>query len=111
MVDNPRFPHDIKVFRALKDKFGNVAFDDNGEPAYTQILDSKCGIRTQSGNIRITKDVIEADYKLSLPRHTIDIQEGDICEVNTYTSKMRLSVVKSFTYNLGSNIWANKVAN
>lgn len=111
MVDNPRFPHDIRVFRAAKDEFGNVILDENGEPAYTLILESKCGIRTQSGNIRNTKDAIEAEYKFALPRHTVDIQEGDMCEVTHYTSEMRLVVTKATTYNFGSNIWANNVVN
>lgn len=111
MADNPRFPHSIKVYRAAKDNFGNVVFDSNGEPAYTLVLDSKCGIRTKSGNIRSTKDAIDADFNLALPRHIIDIQEGDFCEITTYTSTMRLTVRKAMTYNFGSNIWANKVSN
>lgn len=111
MADNPRFPHNIKIYRAAKDDFGNILFDDNGEPAYTLIHDSICGIRTQSGNIRTSGEVINADYKLALPRHFVDIQAGDLCILTTYTSTKKLTVLKSETYNMGSNIWANNNSN
>lgn len=111
MVNNPRFPHYVKVLRAVKDEFGNIVFDENGQPTYTQIHESSCGIRNQSGNVRTTKDAIDADFKLSLPRHSVNIKEGDLCELTTFTDTIHLTVLRALIHNFGANIWASKTAN
>nr|DAN77133.1 MAG TPA: hypothetical protein [Caudoviricetes sp.] len=110
-MENVRFPHRIIISRAAIDQFGNVVLDDNGKPEYRVVLESVCGIRTQTGNVQNTKDALATDYKLALPRHSVDIQEGDMVELYTYTRIMRLVVKKATTFNFGSNIWANESAN
>lgn len=110
-MDNVRFPHRIVISRAAVDDFGNIVLDDEGKPQYTVVLESRCGIRTQTGNVQNTKDALATDYKLALPRHTVDIQNGDRVELYTYTTTMRLVVIKATTFNFGTNIWANESAN
>lgn len=113
-MDNPRFPHKVKVTRI-------VTIGPNSAPQEKElvILESKCRNYQNNGTAKkkLVSDVNTADFTLALPRENmlgIDVYPGDIIYVEGYLSGAVLKGIAA-TYgqvnNLGANIWYNKSAN
>lgn len=141
MAYNPRFPHTLKVIRPELDGYGEVVFDENGDPTYhvleldkvlfenddwetgeplfdrngrplTEKVDHiEWGYRTSTGGFRDSGDVAEADFKISTPMFTTPLNTGDFLEMTDYDRTWRMEVLKKTTYNWGSNIWVKDVKN
>ena len=111
MVNNPRFPHTLRIYRSKLSADDTVLTDDAGIPLPPEhIYTSQCGYR-EPGKPRVSGDVIIADYKLALPKASVDIFPGDIIEVSDYMRTIDGVVVKSMTFNMGTNIWFNEIKN
>lgn len=133
---NPRFPHELRVWRARKNDYGEPMTDQNGDPIYdivkakvAVVIDDKpqmlpdgtfnteisewigFGYRTQGKNTRETVDVAVSDFKLATPPLLTYIEPGDRVEIKDYVRTFWCEVVKMTTFNLGSNIWVNEVKN
>lgn len=113
-MDNPRFPHKVRVTRT-------VTIGPNSAPQEKEllILESECRNyqNTGSGKKKQVSDVNVADFTLAIPRENmvgIDVYPGDTIYVEGYLSGSILKGI-SATYgqvnNLGANIWYNKSAN
>lgn len=111
MVDNPRHPHLLKIFRYQLAGDGDIATDNDGVPLNPNVIYSgKCGYREQ-GKPKVPGEVIVSDYKLSLPKIGVNIMPGDVAEVSDYARTFRGQVVKSLVYNMGTTIWINEIRN
>lgn len=108
---NPRFPHLLVVKRASVDADGVPITDSDGNIVEETVLESYFGYRTQTMNTSSSGDVIKADYKLALPRTTVNIMANDKIYITDYTRSFVATVLKFNTFNLGSNIWANEIKN
>ncbi len=70
-INNPRFPHYVVIERALQDIYGSpVTDEETGEEIFETVFESVCGLRDMVRGLDIDKEVVKADYKLSLPKHT-----------------------------------------
>ena len=110
-MENPRFPHKAKIFRAKTNDEGLPEVDENGDP-YSPVLvfETICGYREQS-KPRTSGEVMVADFKISLPKHQMDIYPGDIIEMTDYSRTFSGKIVKSIVFNMGANIWFNETRN
>ena len=133
---NPRFPHTLRVWRSLKDEYGNPLTDDQGEALLEVVSLEKVvtidgrpqmasegafeteptewiefGYRTQSRSTKDTTDVMVSDYALACPMFTTPLESGYKVEIKDYDRTYWGVVVKKQTFNLGSNIWINEVKN
>ncbi|PXV66867.1 hypothetical protein CLV62_104128 [Dysgonomonas alginatilytica] len=114
MVDNPRFPHYVKIFRAKTDTNGTPVIDPaTGEELFESVFGSQCGMRDMVRGWDIDVEVVKADYKLALPKHNIIIKKGDYLEfTNSITGEVKKGrVEESKIFNLGANIWFNENGN
>lgn len=113
MVSNPRFPHRVKILREKVDEKGEMLLDEDMNPVLVVVFESKCGDRSDGKDTYWAGEVVTADYKLSLPKHTFIIRRNDYVEftngINEEIVKGR--VVKSKVNNLGANIWFNYSSN
>lgn len=114
MVNNPRFPHHVSVKRALKDENGTPAVNpETGEEIFEEIFESECGLRDMVRGLDIDKEVVKADYKLSLPKHNFIIKKGDYVTFTNHTNGevKEGKVEEAKVFNLGANIWFNENGN
>lgn len=133
---NPRFPHQLRVWRSRKDRNGEPVTDNEGDPIYDIVtlkavvtVDSlpvrrsdgsfdtettewiSFGYRTQGKNTRETVDVQVSDYKLATPLFLTHLEPGDRVEMEDYERTYWCEVVKKASFNLGSNIWVDEIKN
>ena len=133
---NPRFPHQLRVWRARKDKNGYPMTDNEGDAIYDIVslkavvtvdylpvrrydgsFDTETtdwidfGYRTQGKNTRESVDVHVSDYELSTPLFLTPLEAGDRVELVDYERTYWCEVVKKVSFNLGSNIWVNEIKN
>lgn len=109
-IDNPRFPHRVKIYRPVKGEDGNVS-DKDGIPYPPELVfESECGYREKHKS-RTTGQVIVADILLGLPIHKVLLLPGDIVEMTDYQRTYRGTLVDSKVYNMGANIWFNETKN
>lgn len=113
MVNNPRFPHKVKILRERIDAQGQPVLDDNMNPVLDIVLESSCGNRGDGKDTSWKGEVVTADYKLALPKHSFIIRRGDYVEfTNGINGELiKGQVVKSEVNNLGANIWFNYSSN
>lgn len=109
-MDNPRYPHKLKIFRA-KTADDLPVTDAEGNPEYDMVLSSVFGYRSRSGGRGSSGGPAKFDYKISLPPHQTDIHTNDLLVLKDYTRTYQGSVVDAMTYNWGSNIWFDEVKN
>lgn len=113
MVSNPRFPHHVKILREQLDEKGEPILDEDMNPILVVVFESECGDRSDGKDTYWGGEVVTADYKLSLPKHTFTAHRNDYVEftngINGEIVKGR--VVKSKVNNLGANIWFNYLGN
>ena len=102
-VDNPQFPHYVKVLRPIKGEYD----EETGEDKFDVVFESKCGLRDMVRGTDVDIEVLKADYKLSLPKHSFKVEFRDTVEfTNTYTNEIvRGEVEASKVWNFGANIW------
>ena len=113
-MNNPRFPHDVKIFRARTDFSGTPLIDtQTGEEIFECVFESECGLRDMVRGWDIDTEVLKADYKLALPKHSFIIKKGDYLEfTNSITGEVKKGrVEESKIFNLGANIWFNENGN
>lgn len=110
MIDNPRFPHHVKIIRELKDENGEPVYDERGIPVTEVVFDSECR-NYPSYKSDWKADVVSSDYVISLPKHNFDIKAGDIVRVKEHIREMTGNVVDAYVGNLGANIWYNSNTN
>lgn len=113
-MDNPRFPHHVEIKRALRDSNGTPMTDpETGDEIFEVVFESKCGLRDMVRGLDIDREVVKADYKLSLPKHTTIIRKGDLVTFsNSTTQEVKTGKVEeSKIFNLGANIWFNENGN
>lgn len=113
MVDNPRFPHRLEIYRADRDENGTPKTDEEGNEISLKVFESECGLRDMVRGLDIDSDVVKADYKLSLPKHSFIILKGDYIKfynsINNQVKEGKIEEAKVF--NLGANIWFNENGN
>lgn len=134
MAYNPRFPHSLRVFRAVFNAGGEPVFDDAGRPMYETLVFEvadytdnipirfKCGqpvttqrsvipfgYRQQNANSVLTGDVIRAEMRIACPLVIGEIRTKDLLELTDDDRVFRAEVVKKINTNFGTNIWYNEV--
>lgn len=109
MVNNPRFPHFVKILREKHDKEGNLILDEDMNPVLEVVFESVCGDRSDGKDTSWFGEVITADYKLALPKHSFIINRNDYVEFTNGINGevVKGQVVKPKVNNLGANIWFN----
>lgn len=112
-VNNPRWPHHVKILRERIDNDGNPILDDEMNPILDIVFESECGDRSDNKDTSWQGEVITADYKLSLPKHSVIIHRNDYVEfTNGINGELiKGQVVKAKVNNLGANIWFNYSSN
>lgn len=110
---NPRFPHTLIVRRAKTDDYGRPMTDETGDELFEVVLESVCGLRDMVRGLDIDADVVKADYKLALPKHSCVIRKGDLVRfTHSHTGEVKEGrVEESKVFNLGANIWFNENGN
>lgn len=113
MVNNPRFPHYVKIQCEKLDEDMNPILDEHMNPVLETVFESECGDRSDGKETFWYGEVITADYKLALPRHSFIIQRNDYVEFTNGINgeKLKGQVVKPKVNNLGANIWFNVTNN
>lgn len=132
---NPRFPHQLRVWRSRNEN-GIPVTDDSGDeildivmldavtmldnrPQFnyeggfdtTEVEWMSFGYRTQGKDTKDTTDVVVSDFKLATPMFLTPLMVGDKVEIKDYDRTFWGEVVKKQTFNLGTNIWINEVKN
>lgn len=107
MVDNPRFPHHVIITRQKVDSDGEYEYDSDGNPALEKVLESECGIRDMVRGTDTEIDVLQADYKLALPRISFIVKFRDtVSFTHSFTGEIIEGRVEAYkTWNFGTNIW------
>ena len=113
MVNNPRFTHRLEIFRSRKTENGEPELDEQNNEIFDKIFESECGLRSKDGNVNVNAEVIKADYKLALPKHSQIIKKTDrIVFTNGINGEIITGTVKdSKVFNMGANIWINVIDN
>lgn len=114
MVNNPRFPHYMVIQRAKTDQYGSPITDtETGEEIFEKVFESECGLRDMVRGLDIDSEVVKADYKLALPKHTFIIKKGDFITFtnNTNGEIKQGKVEEAKVFNLGANVWFNENGN
>ena len=109
-MDNPRFPHNIIITRAVVDENGTPITDANGTPIYFTVLESVCGKRQLDRTVDINADILETDYKVAIPRSKVVINQKDfILFTDSYTGETIDGIVSASSMtNFGRNIFFRK---
>ena len=132
---NPRFPHQLRIWRARNENDIPIT-DDNGDEVLdivkldaVDMVDNRplmngeggfstsevewmsFGYRTQGKDTKDTTDVVVSDFKLATPMFLTPLKVGDKVEIKDYDRTYWGEVVKKQTFNLGTNIWINEVKN
>lgn len=135
-MDNPRFPHTLKMVAYKTDGHGEPVTDDWGNPIETYVEIEKAvlkdgipvkdgegkfitetvdslpfGYRTSTGNTKTSGDVVVCDYKLACPVFFTQMQAGTVLELTDYIRTYRVVVVKQTVFNFGTNIWVDDIKN
>ena len=99
-LDNPRFPHKVQIYKEDIDI-------NTGDPIQRVVFESECGLRDMVRGVDINADVIDADYKLALPRTPFIFDKRDtLLFTNNYTGEIIKGLISDAkTFNLGTNIW------
>lgn len=106
-TNNPRFPHKVEILRVEYDQYGESIKDENGDEILNVVFESECGLRDMVRGADTEIKVLQADYKLALPRTPFIILFRDkVVFTHSYTGEIIEGRVEAFrTFNLGSNIW------
>lgn len=106
-LDNPRFPHKVEILRVEYDEYGESVKDENGDEILKVVFESECGFRDLVRAVDVDVKVIKSDYKVSLPKHSFQINPLDtIIVYHAYTDEVIIGDVEiSKVCNLGANIW------
>ena len=109
-MNNPRFPHKVEILRA-QGMDGDPILDAEGNEVPAVIFSSECGLRTINKYADVNAKVIEADYKLALTSHTFIIRIGDSLRfTNGLNGQIIYGEVKeSQVFNMGANLWFNRI--
>ena len=67
IIDNPRYPHRVIITRSETDNNGTPITDDNGNPLFTTVVDSECGLRNIT-EADVNMGIAQSDIKISLPQ-------------------------------------------
>jgi len=129
MACNPRFPHTLKVLRAVFNENGEPAFDESANPVYEAVAfkvaryeknlpvrgseaettEIPFGYRQQTANAVLNGDAIIAEMKIACPLIIGDMRTKDLLELTDEDRTFRAEVVKKVNSNFGTNIWYNEV--
>jgi hypothetical protein len=109
-MNNPRFPHNVMITRALLDENGSPVTDANAEPVYFTVLESVCGRRQLDRTVDINADILETDYKIAIPKVEVAINQKDsILFTDGYTGETIDGIVSASPLsNFGRNIFFRK---
>lgn len=101
-MENPRFPHKVEIFRS----YGNTDVN-TGEELFDKVFESSCGLRDMVRGTDTEIKVLQADYKLSLPRTSFEVLFRDQVEfTHGFTGEVIKGRVEAYkTWNWGTNIW------
>lgn len=118
MLDNPRFPHKVQVYRMFLDEYGNPYVNPTtGEEEPKLIYESICGQRQMIRGKDVDAVVIKSGYLLSLP-YLEDVEVPDLLlkdEVRFYHSKIKRTIIGGIedfkASNFGMNIWFQSNSN
>lgn len=125
---NPRFPHILKVQRAVgTDEQGDILYEEvildivktsNGEPIregdkfVTYQADSiPFGYRTNTQNTKVMGDVVSAGYKVACPLFVTPLEFNDVLTLTDYDRTYKGYVIKKAAFNWGADIWFNETEN
>lgn len=88
-------------------------YNAEGYPTDVLVFESACGQRSLNKSSDPFDDVVDADYKLGLPKHSFIIKQGDILKfTDVYTSEViRGTVQASKVWNFGANVWFKRSGN
>ena len=104
-MKNPRFSGKVTIKRIL-----NTGEYPNIQKTVKTILVSKCGYRNLSSeDISFSSGVYISQYKIALPRFSINVITGDLIEVICNNETRVGTVVKAKNNNLGAYVWFNEV--
>lgn len=105
--NNPRFPHKLEILRAEYDQYGESIKDEDGNEILKVVFESECGLREMVRGTDTEIKVLQADYKLALPRTKFVVQFRDTIRfIHSYTGEVIKGRVEAYkTFNLGTNIW------
>lgn len=106
-INNPRFPHKVEILRAEYDQYGNTIKDENGDEILNIIFESECGMRDMVRGVDVNAKVLNADYKLALPKTPFRFEKRDTIRfTHSYTGEVVMGLIEDYkTFNLGTNIW------
>lgn len=106
-IDNPRFPHKVEVLRVEYDQYGESVKDENGDEILNVVFKSECGLRDMVRGTDTEIEVLQADYKLALPRTSFIVDFRDSVRfTHSYTGEVITGRVEAYkTFNFGTNIW------
>ena len=106
-INNPRFPHMVEVLRVEYDQYGESVKDENGDEILNVVFQSECGLRDMVRGTDTEVEVLQADYKLALPRTQFVVNFRDtVLFTHSYTGEMIKGRVEAYkTFNFGTNIW------
>lgn len=105
--NNPRFPHKVEILRVEYDQYGESIKDENGNEILKVVFESECGLRDMVRGTDTEIEVLQADYKLALPKTTFIVNFRDTIRfTHSYTGEIIMGRVEAYkTFNLGTNIW------
>lgn len=106
-TNNPRFPHKVEILRVEYDQYGESVKDENGDEVLNVVFTSECGLRDMVRGTDTEIEVLQADYKLALPRTSFIVDFRDSVRfTHSYTSEVITGRVGAYkTFNFGTNIW------
>lgn len=106
-TNNPRFPHKVEILRVENDQYGESIKDENGNEILNKVFESECGLRDMVRGTDTEIDVLQADYKLALPKTSFIVNFRDTVRfTHSYTGEIIDGRVESYkTFNFGTNIW------
>jgi hypothetical protein len=108
MINNPRFPHNVKIVRMVDSDVYNPFEPSDGQELV--VYQGKC--RNYKNNNTKEKDgVYISDFVLSIPFTLIDIKAGDTVLLEDRVRVIKGIVVDNYLGNIGLNVYYNKINN
>lgn len=107
-MDNPRFPHTIRITRLISpdgyDPYSGIEI----EP--TEIYHGE-GRNYKNNKTNLVNGVVQSDYAVSIPFTEIDVMTGDTIVITERTRTISGNVDDAYLGNLGLTIFWTRVNN
>lgn len=107
-MDNPRFPHTIRIIRVTTGTFD--PFNPNQSTTEEEVYHGE-GRNYKNNKTSTVNGVLQSDFAVSLPFTEIDIKAGDKITVTERARVISGLVDDAYLGNLGLTVYWNKVNN